>query len=168
MNTPVVSPTFTSTQTNTVLVPTWTSTVTITVTYTQTKQPTVGNAVTYTQTVILVATATSTITAVVENDTLTIPNNPIAYPNPNSGQQLNIKFDISRNVTAITVKIYTQSHRLIRKTRVDENLQAGKCDVSVGREYLIGLAKGAYLYQVTVNDNEGRTAKSTIEAVIIQ
>lgn len=97
-----------------------------------------------------------------------IPEPPVAYPNPNPGMQIIIKFDITRHATSATVKLYTVSRRLIRQVKVEGYFDAGKCSISINREYLIGLSKGSYLYQIAVKDEEGREARSKTGVIIIQ
>jgi hypothetical protein len=92
----------------------------------------------------------------------------VAYPNPNPGTQLTIRFDITRHATNVVVKMYTVSRRLIRQVTVDGTFEMGKCSLSINREYLAGLSKGSYLYQLTAKDNQGREAKSKTGVIIIQ
>jgi hypothetical protein len=97
-----------------------------------------------------------------------IPGQPVAYPNPNNGVQVSIKFDITRHATNVVVKIYTASSRLIRQESVDGTFEAGKCAVIMNRGYLTGLSRGTYLYQLTARDSQGREAKSKTGILIIQ
>ena len=97
-----------------------------------------------------------------------IPGKPVAYPNPNTGVQVSIKFDLTRHATNVVVKMYTVSRRLVRQAGVDGTFEAGKCVVSLNREYLTGLSKGTYLYQLTARDSQGREAKSKTGLLMIQ
>src|ERR1035437_214691 len=162
--TPVVSPTFTVTKTSTVMIPTRTntSTVTLTATLILTAVNTPVNTPTSTATIQPGATAT----AVSDADILAIPGPPVAFPNPNYGTQMTIMFDITRPVTSVVVRIYTVSRRLIRVIRLEGLFGTGKAAVVINRGYLTGLAKGTYLYQLTVKDGANEEAKSKIGMVI--
>ncbi|MEI7541630.1 MAG: hypothetical protein WCJ94_00040 [bacterium] len=171
VNTVIASITMTATQKNTIMPsPTMTITRTLSpiITNTIVITATAINSATIISTMTSIATATFTSTIAVDQGILSIPSPPMAYPNPYTGQQLNIKFSISSHATKIAVKIYTISRRLIRKVQTDGVFHPGDCYFTIKREYLLGLSKGTYLYQIIINDSNGREAKSKTGTIIIQ
>ncbi len=160
------TPTRTNTFTSTVLPDTFTDTPTCTMT--QTPQP--GATATYTQTPLnntatatptLMITPVSTTTAIQVKDTLSYPN-PC---NPVSG--LTIVYKLTRDASEITFKLYTTSARLIRKHTVSSLTSAGIKTILISPGVLENLSQGVYFYVIEAKADNGTTARSKIEEIII-
>lgn len=155
--TPGQPPTFTRTQTITpVNTMTFTAVVTIEI-------PTASKTCTLTPTSTPTATETSTPGLFEINDVLTYPN-PF---NPNTTDLFGFKYDVTRDVRQITVKIYTVSFKLIRNIVIATDACGGARKDNVSGRYFLGLASGIYYYQIEAEDMSGNRKKSRILTLII-
>jgi endo-1,4-beta-D-glucanase Y len=169
-NTPVntATDTMTNTPVNTVTdTPTFTPTYTPTFTATNTQTNTPANTATNTPADTATITVTSTPTVAVPGISGLKP-----YPNPynpTKGFDLYIAFSLGQPADTITIRIYSESQRLIRVVKFtgsDATAAINKGYIAVTSASFTGLANGMYYYRITA-EKDGTVTKSKIDKIII-
>jgi len=91
------------------------------------------------------------------------------YPNPVfANNDLKVKFNLNKKAKLFTLKLYTQSFRLVREISQKVNLQQGENTVILGAKYFNDLARGMYFYVVFVDDEFENQIKSKAMIMIRQ
>jgi hypothetical protein len=89
-----------------------------------------------------------------------------AGPNPYNGQgDLRVYFSSTRQCSAVTFKLYTNSFRLIRKFDLG-SADSGPASRAIAQWNLNKLANGTYFYIITGEGLEG-TVRSRAEKLLI-
>lgn len=159
------TPTSTYTATTVIFTPTLTITQTEQASITVTKTFTV----TYTTSVTTIPTATQTATITPVSTTTAIEiKNLLPYPNPcNPGGGITISYELTRNATEITFKLYTSSARLIRKNTVAGLISAGQKTMAIKPGDMENLSQGVYYYVIEGKADNQTKARSKIDKIII-
>ena len=97
------------------------------------------------------------------NGILTFPN-PF---NPNTMDLFGFKYNVTRQIRSMNVKVYTVSFKLIRNIEITTDGNAGKGTATVSGSYFQGLASGIYYYYMEVEDTQGKKKRSKISTIVL-
>jgi hypothetical protein len=124
-------------------------------------------------------TVVNSLAVDVKPEKLRIPGDKqfFPFPNPVNGRtDVRIKFYVTNNASSVTFRMYTPALRLIRNIEVpakmfnnglSSTIKAGDNVITVPAEYFKGLANGSYYYFIIVKDNEGTTARSKLDKIMV-
>ncbi len=153
----------TATQTST---PSFTPTATASRTITGTFTPTYTRTLTMTATLLPTGTATATPTIEVK-DRLEIVD-VVVFPNPiKQPADLKIKFDVTRHVSKIHVRIYTTAYRRV----IDETFEGSflrDTVITVPQRKLSRLSAGIYYMSIRAEEGSDMSGFKTLEVVLIK
>jgi hypothetical protein len=91
---------------------------------------------------------------------------PLVGPNPYDGSSsLYVQFELTRPGSAVTLKVYTDGFRLVRKADMG-SFGAGLQSKTFAAGNLSGLANGTYYYLITGESDKG-SARAKAEKLII-
>ena len=86
---------------------------------------------------------------------------------PLYGCPMKIRFDATRDISRIRVKIYTSAYRFVVEENKTGFFSAGAVTIQSDTAAFSRLGPGTYYYTVSVEGTDGKTARSRISIISI-